>query len=125
MNAFKAFCDDRAYTRQRRSFCSPVAAGASAVVGASHHDELRSLTAVSLDRVMDRQSLATGLHDGPHFIFLLSRTQLVAEPDIAEGAPEHDLKVAPPRRVLVAIPLRYAVLEQIAASGAFDRNRTR
>src|SRR5258708_21421151 len=125
MNAFKAFCDDRADTRQRGSFCGPIAAGAPAVVGACHHDELRSRTAVPLDRVMDGQSLATGLHDSPHFICLLSGTQLVAYPGIAEGPPVHDLKVAAPRRILVEIPLRYTMPEQVTASGAFSRNRTR
>src|SRR5580692_3475333 len=125
MNAFKAFCDDRAHTRQRGSFCGPIAAGAPTVVGARHHNELRSLTAVPLDRVMDGQSLATGLHDGPRFIFLLSETQLVAEPRIAEGTTKHDLKVAAARRVLIEIPLRDAMLEQVPASSASSRNRTR
>ena len=82
--------DDGAHAEQRGALGGPVAARAAAVLLAGQDDQRGALGLVGLRRLVDGRLLAVLDGDAA----LGAGRQLVAQPDVGEGAADHDLVVA-------------------------------
>ena len=123
MDALERFGDDGAHPEQAWTLGGPVARAAAAVLLAGQDDERNTFVRVPQSGVVDRHLLLVGQMRRP--VALAAGHQLVAQPDVGEGAAHHHLVVATSRTVAVEVGPPDAVLDQVASGRAVDGNRTR
>ena len=121
MDALEAGRDHRAHAQQGRALGRPVARGARTVFLAGQHDQRRFLLAVARGRVVDAHHIAVGLQPRPSAVH--ATRQAVAQPNVREGAAQHDFVVAAPRAVRVEFARRHALFAQPLAGGRSGRDR--
>ena len=86
------------------------------------HDQRDVLLLVVLRGLEDAGHLVV-LQEVDRVVALLARHQLVAQPDVAEGAAHHHLVVAAPGAERVEVDRPDAVLDQVAPGRPVDRDR--
>src|SRR5690606_31932322 len=106
---------------QRGALRGPVARRARAVLLAAEHDERDARLRVVLRRVVDRGLLAR--EEVARESALDARYELVAQPDVGEGATDHDLVVAAARAVGVEVASVDPALREVLARGAVGLDR--
>src|SRR5215203_5683098 len=121
VDAFEALCDNGLDAEQERTLCRPVARRAGPVLLAGQDDERHILLAVLQARLVDRGLLAVGKVKSVAALFV---HELIAEPDVAERAPHHDLVVAAPRAVGVEVARVHAFLYQVLPRRHLRRDGT-
>ena len=115
MDALVGLGDHGAHAEQRGALGGPVAGRAGAVLLAGQDHQRHALGLVGRRRVVDAHLLAIGQVAG-HAALGAGR-ELVAQPDVGEGAADHHLVVAAAGAVAVEVLRRDAVLLQVAAGG--------
>src|SRR4051812_44896617 len=108
--------DDRLDAEERRALRRPVARRARAVLLAGEDDEWDALALVVLARLVDARDL-TVLGEVAGEAAFGAPGELVAQPDVGEGAADHHLVVASAGAVGVEVALLDAVLRQVATGG--------
>ena len=114
MNTLEALGDHRAHAQELGALGRPVAGGAGAVFLAGEDHQRAALGLVAHGRVIDRHHFAGGEVLGHAALDL--RGQLVADPDVGEGAAHHDLMVPAAGAVGVEVGLRHLAFTQVFAS---------
>ena len=117
MDALVGLGDDGLDAEQRGALGRPVARRAGAVLLARQDDQRGARGDVVLGRLEDARHLAVGGEVARHAT-LGAGGQLVAQPDVGEGAADHDLVVAAARAVGVEVTLLDAVLGEVATGRA-------
>src|SRR5215212_91200 len=116
----EALRDDRPDTEQERSLGRPVTRGAGAVLLAREHDEGDVFLPILHGRLVDGGLLAVGEVNG---VASLPGDELVAQPDVAEGAAHHHLVVTAPGSVGVEVPRVNALGDQVLTGRALRGDR--
>src|SRR6202022_2541994 len=96
-----------------------IARAAGAVLLAGDRDQWHTLGAVALGGVENRHLLRIWQVRRP---VALARRELIAQPDVAEGAANQDLVVAAPGSIAIELAALHAMLDQVASGGAVRRN---
>jgi hypothetical protein len=123
MDPLVALRDHEPHPEQRGPLRRPIAAGSAAVFLAGEERERDSLVAVPLGRVEDREHLAARQVRGPRT--LGPGCELVAEPDVREGAPHHHLVVPAAGPVRIELGGGHTVLLEISARRRIRLDRAR
>src|SRR5690606_1458500 len=121
VDALEGLGDDGLDAEQRGALRGPVARRARAVLLAAEHDERDARLRVVLRRVVDRGLLAR--EEVARESALDARYELVAQPDVGEGATDHDLVVAAARAVGVEVASVDPTLREVLARGAVGLDR--
>ena len=128
VDALEALRDDGAHAEELRALGRPVARRAGAVFAPREHDERNLLRLIAHRRVIDRQTLAGGLHDRQAALDHVARLvlhHLVLDADIGERAAHHHFVIAAAGAVLVEVDRPHLMLDEILTGRARGLDRAR